>query len=376
MPRMTRRERLTAIFRGRTPDRPAVKVWGVSSAKDKCIDPLFEPVRDLAVRETDIFHGAGSPFSIYAGSRAEELITKAEEPGDSPDWYHDVVTFHTPQGDLREVHYRSRHGKPGYHKEYLLKDPADIDKLLSLPYEPFEFSREGYDNADREVADAGIAMFGLDHPMYALQRLVGSENFALWSLEADAKIVEAIDLFAQRVREHAARAICAGIRGIFGWVGPELCIPPLMSPSAFERYVFDVDKPLIDAIHDAGGHVWVHCHGRVRNLLPRFAAMGIDVLNPIEPPPMGDVSMAEAFDIVGDGMGLEGNIETHDFMTAAPDTIGAKVRQTLDAGRGRRLILCPSSGYMENTTPTPREIENWLLYIEEGVRYAEAMAQD
>lgn len=73
-------------------------------------------------------------------------------------------------------------------------------------------------------------------------------------------------------------------------------------------------------------------------------------------------------------MGLEGNIETHDFMTADPSELLAKVRATLEAGRGRRLILCPSSGYMENVEPTPREIQNWLTYIEEGVRHAEAMA--
>ena len=45
-----------------------------------------------------------------------------------------------------------------------------------------------------------------------------------------------------------------------------------------------------------------------------------------------------------------------------------------DIGRGRRLILCPSSGYMENVEPSPQEIDNWLLYIEEGVRYAETMS--
>jgi uroporphyrinogen-III decarboxylase len=175
------------------------------------------------------------------------------------------------------------------------------------------------------------------------------------------------------VRAHVEAALAAGIRGVFGWVGPELCIPPLMPPAAFERYVFAVDKPLVDRIHDAGGRVWVHCHGRMKPVLKRFADMGIDVLNPIEPPPMGDITLPEAFEAVGGRMGLEGNIETHDFMTAPKDVIREKVRAALDAGRGRRFILCPSSGYMENVTPSPREIENWLCYIEEGVRYAEGL---
>jgi uroporphyrinogen-III decarboxylase len=75
---------------------------------------------------------------------------------------------------------------------------------------------------------------------------------------------------------------------------------------------------------------------------------------------MGDVSMAEAFALVGERMGLEGNIETHDFMTAAPGALLARIRTALEAGRGRRLILCPSSGYMGNVDPTPQEIMSMI----------------
>ena len=54
--------------------------------------------------------------------------------------------------------------------------------------------------------------------------------------------------------------------------------------------------------------------------------------------------------------------------------MAARVAAALAAGRGRRLILCPSSGYMENVEPSPEEIRNWLIYIVEGVRMANAMA--
>jgi uroporphyrinogen-III decarboxylase len=110
-------------------------------------------------------------------------------------------------------------------------------------------------------------------------------------------------------------------------------------------------------------------------VLRRFVEMGVDLLNPLEPPPMGDVTMAEAFAITGDRMGLEGNIETHDLMTGTPDLLRPKIHATLDAGRGRRLILCPSSGYLESVEPSKQEIENWLFYIEEGIRYAEEIAE-
>ena len=54
------------------------------------------------------------------------------------------------------------------------------------------------------------------------------------------------------------QALAADIGDCFGWVGPELCIPPLASPAHFREYCFEYDKPLIDLIHDAGKLVWVH----------------------------------------------------------------------------------------------------------------------
>lgn len=374
MARMTRRERLLTLFRGGIPDRPAVKVWGVGSKQEACLHPAFELVRDRAVDKTDLVRYASSPFNLYCGQHSEQLIESYTEPTPSPDWVHSIALYHTPGGDLRQIFRASTRQRPGYIEEYLLKEPDDIRKLLSLPYDPFPFSPDNYRQVEAELGDAGIAIFSLDHAMYGLQRLIGSENFALWSLEAEDLLLEAMETFAQRLADHARAALEAGIRGVFGWVGPELCIPPLMPPAAFERYVFALDQPLIDLLHEAECRVWVHCHGRMRPVIQRFAAMGVDVLNPIEPPPMGDLTLDEAFALVGDQMGLEGNIETHDLMTASREELRAKIHAALEAGRNRRLILCPSSGYMENVEPSPQEIENWLFYIEEGVRYAEAMA--
>ena len=72
MPKMTRRQRLTTIFQGGIPDRPAVKIWGAGSKQDTCIHPAFEPVRDRAVDQTDLMRHAGSPFDLYCGRSAGE----------------------------------------------------------------------------------------------------------------------------------------------------------------------------------------------------------------------------------------------------------------------------------------------------------------
>lgn len=362
-----------SIFSGALPDRPAVKLWGVRCGRE-VIHPAYEPVQRLGMELTDLFDGAGRQFNLHYGSAADEICHSTEQPTDSDEWVHVLATVQTPEGTLSSVYRKSTAGKPGYQMEYLLKEPDDIRKLLSIPYKPFPFSAEAFWAKEQEVGDRGITLYGLDHAMYGLQRLIGSENFAFWSIDCRGLLLEAIETFSLRIRQEAESALDAAIKGVYGWVGPELCIPPLMSLKDFEEFVFQFDKPLIDLIHERGGYVWVHSHGRMRGLLDRFVEMGADVLNPIEPPPMGDVTLPEAFERVGDRMALEGNIQTHDIMTASPERMREIVREAMEAGRGRRFILCPSSGYMEVPEPDERMIRNLLIYIEEGVRCAEDQA--
>jgi len=371
---MNGRERLTRIHRGQLPDRAAIKHWGLVPGSE-LLHPAFEPVLRRGLELSDLVASAGSRFDLYCGRAADELNETREEPTDSDEWVNVIRQLHTPEGTLRSVYRKSTVKKPGYDMEHLLKEPGDIKKLLSIPYDPFPFDASGFHETDKAIGDRGITMFGLDHAMYGLQRLIGSENFALWSIDCRDLLVDAMGVFAERIREHARRALDAGLRGVFGWCGPELCIPPLMGPRDFDEFATAFDKPLIDMVHEAGGCIWVHCHGKMGPVLERFVEMGVDVLNPIEPPPMGDLTLEEAFDRVGDRMALEGNIETHDFYVCSTEQIREKVHVALNAGKGKRHILCPSAGYMECPFPPQRLIDNLLLYIEEGVRFAEQCRQ-
>jgi hypothetical protein len=178
----------------------------------------------------------------------------------------------------------------------------------------------------------------------------------------------AVETYAARIREHVKAVLSTGIKPIFGWVGPELCIPPLVRENEFEEFVYNIDKPLCDLIHDAGGYVWVHCHGRVGKLLTRFMDMGIDVLNPIEPPPLGDITLSEAIEKVGNGMGLEGNIEISALLLYDEEDLKKLIYNTvIESKKSDRFILCPSAGYMEYVNPSPEYINNLILYIKYGL---------
>lgn len=58
-----------------------------------------------------------------------------------------------------------------------------------------------------------MVMLNLDHAGYALQRLVGSENLAYFSIDCRDALDEVIRVFSARIREFVRMAIDAGVRG-------------------------------------------------------------------------------------------------------------------------------------------------------------------
>ena len=362
---MTSRERLTRIFQNKETDRPALKLWGLHPG----IKPLhrdYLPVIEKALRLTDLFVEASSPFDLLAGRNRDEQIE--DRPTDSPLWIDRVTTLHTPKGSLRSVHRLSTVGEPGYCIEYPVRQPRDIDKLLSIPYRPFPLSMDRYLKAVADVGDRGVAAFHLAHAAYGLQDLCGSENIAYLKADAPDLVNEIIGVFAKRVAEHAKAVLSAGYKPIFYWYGPELFIPPLMSPTDFEQYVFHYDKPLCDLIHNGGGHIWVHCHGKVTQFVPRFIEMGADVLNPLEPPSKnGDADLEALVARYGNQIGWEGNIEMQALQEGNKESVCADINACVDAGaKSGRFVLCHSSGFMEYPNPTAQYIDNLLQYLDYG----------
>ena len=373
---LTSHERIMRIIRGEPVDRPAVKLWGVEPGQH-LLHPDYQAVYDLAIEKTDLFCGAGSPFDFITGNASYRYET-ANRPISS-EWNDVEIIVHTPEGDLTKINRISTTGKPGYTKSYFIKERDDLKKILSIPYEPYPVSLESYDERDRAVGQRGIVTFCLDHPGYALQRLMGSELLALMSVDERELLKEVISVFSGRLKEFVKTALDAGLseRGkkdgfVMAWVGPELLIPPLLSFTDFEEFCFAIYKPLMDTIHDSGGNIWIHSHGKMAHLIKRFADMGCDVLNPIEPPPMGDLTLEDAFKEAAGRLSLEGNIEIHEIMQSSEKRLQEIIEEAIMVGaRHGRFILCPSTGYMEVPQPSPVMIQNLLTYVKFGLFCAE-----
>ena len=364
---LTSRERVLAVFQGEMPDRVPIWMWGIHPWLGE-VQGNARSLIDTVVAQGDIVHWWGAGAGVFLSASDQVQVRSETRPARSPAFEEQVVTYQTPAGELTEVHYVSLEGKPGYCKKHLLETEQDVERLLSVPYVPPRPDCAGFFDVDRQLGDRGLPMVSMpSDPMYFVNNLTGSETFAIWSIDQRAMVSALIAEFGRRIREWVAWVLAQAVGPLFGYVGPELCIPPLQSPRDFDEWVVGPDGEIIDMIHAAGGMVLCHCHGRMGPVLEGFVRMGVDALHPIEPPPMGDVTMAEAKRRVGNDLCIVGNLQHHDICTMPHRRFRELVAETTRVGMaGGRFILCPTATPFGWPTMGDLELANWLAILEVG----------
>jgi uroporphyrinogen-III decarboxylase len=84
---------------------------------------------------------------------------------------------------------------------------------------------------------------------------------------------------------------------------------------------------------------------------------------PTETVPVGNCTLAEAFDITQNKITLIGNIQYDEFRSLGPEAMKACVHDVLREVDGRRFILSPSAGPFDPAPPAAL-IDNYIAFID------------
>lgn len=365
---MTSRERLKRAFRCQETDRMPVRLWGVDPYYRRP-DPSWQPLYELCGRyELDyIRHG---PLKI--DYEEQDIPRYSEERPGPHEGVKDIVTvWETPQGPLTSVFRKPIDGSPGRMIKHLIETVEEAQRWLSIPRRQGRLDPQPYREFAAKSGEEALQMVPIGHAMYSVQALMGSEIFGYWLKEERELLHEMISRAYEDIEDIVKQALAADLGDAFGWVGPELCIPPLASPADFREFCVAYDTRLIAMIHEAGKLVWVHCHGDMNPVLEDFIAMGVDCLNPIEPPPVGQLTLAEAKKRCAGRMCLDGGIQNGDFQLLTPEQMARRTEEVIAEGKpGYGFILCPTSDPTTWPVLTERIIENHKVFVETAIRLA------
>jgi len=257
-------------------------------------------------------------------------------------------THSTPAGVFWAI-TRHTHGEldaGDYHWERRYIDTIDeFERVAKASRRARPFDANVYEADCAKVGDRGIAQIWLQHPLGNLVRKAKMEAIYAWLLAENELVHAFLESCASQLVESVRALDGRVVRPAFLSAALEMLTPPWLGRDGFEEFVFPYDKRVNDAIHAIGGRHRAHCHGNSGQYLDRFAEMGIDAIEPLEPPPYGDNDLARAKREVSGRMLLSGNIPSQNFLRMSEADIRQAVKEAIQAGApGGGFTLCCTGG--------------------------------
>ncbi|MDH7570866.1 MAG: uroporphyrinogen decarboxylase family protein [Armatimonadota bacterium] len=370
---MTQRERLFAFLSGEPTDR--VPIWllfpyhRLGCYADVRNLPQYREIWELSLQTAVFLDRRSFDAPLY-----QPGVTREREEGVEGEEHvtRDILRF----GTIR-LTQEVRRNRTGARTKRFLSSEEDLDIFLQFPLQrdPAAIEAALAPQVERWRSEAaefpahlGAMMTALGEPVGTPYHLSNLEEFAVWSLTAPHKVQSLLDRLMERYRVIYRYLLEHEVGDVYFLVGSEMASPPLVSRATFQRWVVPYARELIALVHQYGKKVIQHYHGQIREILPDFLTMGADALHTVEAPPTGDCTLTEAFAVVGDRLGLIGNIQYDEFRRLTPEEMDAAVCQVIEECRGKRFMLSPTAGPYEREI-TKRVQQNYLQFLHSGWEY-------
>jgi len=368
---MNHRERMETAWSHKEPDRVPIELGIPKPMREH---PKGARLCDLADEYATNFGEAPGPNWGFLGLPTESDEEVIEEV---PGQFRRLRRVqHTPAGEFVAITYHPE-GNPDYHweKRFIdtLDDPA---RMRDVPRSTSSFDIETFRKA-LDKAGGGMPLTELFHPLGSLVRSASMEKVYGWFAGEPTRIHRYLEATSRQVIETIQTIGGAGLRPNFVTCAHEMLIPPWLGHRYFDEFVFPYDKVVNDAIHAIGGRLRIHCHGDCMDFLEKMVDMGVDSIEPLEPPPAANCDLAEAKRKVGHRMLLSGNILSQQFYHRRPDQVREEVREAIRAA-------APGGGFSLKSTggicigaiavtdeQAEREIECYETYILAGLEFGE-----
>lgn len=361
---MSTEERVLTALRGEQPDRVPVLLY-LNPYLDSWYteEPSYARVLEACKEHEDAGYLWGFPSGFFF-TAAEMETEERPLPGGATE-----SIRHTPRGPVSVITRPDWRGA-GTLKRWIVT-PGDAERVLSIPYVPQRPDLSTFFETREQLGGKCVAQAVFQDPI-CIAGLIDEASLAVWTIEERELLRRLLDTAFERIMAELRYCLENDVGPVYYFNGPEYALPPLMSPADFDEFVVGYDTKLIELVHSyPDKYVIVHSHGRVSSFLERFAAMGTDGLNVLEPPPIGDTILADAKRRIGDRVCLIGNVQYDDLARGSLDQIEQLVRDAIEQGApGGGFMLSPCASPYERTL-SPKTQRNLVHYLKMGREYGQ-----
>jgi len=321
---MTSKERIGAILRGDSYDRPAVTpifmAWAANfighTYRDYYLDGDVLVKAQLSVTQA---------FNLDQASAISDPWREASAYG---------MEFEYPPDGV---------GRPA---EALIKTREDLSRLKPLDIENAERTKQRIESVRQMASQIGqthSVLGWVEGPMAEYGDLRGVESAMLDLIDNPELFVEAGEVIIQNAIDFAVAQIRAGA----DMVGIGDAAASLISPAMYAEFILPLERRLITAIHEAGATAKLHICGNISRIVRHMAETGADIIDVDWMVPLADARKA-----VGPEITLCGNFNPAGVLfDGRPLEVANAARECLNAAPGK-FILMPGC---EAPPATPEE---------------------
>ncbi len=328
-----RRPQVERVLRRETPERilyaPNYWQWFAHQQNHGRLPPELAHCRT----QLDLIRHLGlDVFSrnIYSDQRSVWFGGLAEAVWDGVEFAETQRT--EPNGDiLFEKTFRTRAGTLTERQRYVFADSTLVqEKFLLDDYaqqmDAFEalvagrrwrFHPERYDAIQRAVGDDGLVNAGeLFSPLKLLHFTAGADNAVFLLDDFPERCAEIMRLHEEAQIDLVRQMTAARVPAMMAMDNLDTMFH---TPAYVERCSAGFYERASRLCHEAGAAFFIHACGRQRATLPLIASLGVDGLEGVAYPPLGDVQLDEAMELSGGRFLITGGIsamETEKFQTA------------------------------------------------------------
>ncbi|MBW8003152.1 MAG: hypothetical protein FVQ80_14220 [Planctomycetes bacterium] len=250
-----------------------------------------------------------------------------------------------------------------------IENEDDFETFLGLKnLPPLEPDIEAVRAKEKQIGEYGLPYAEISDPFGIVSEMFPTETFYIKILNDTERIMKLLFQTGQRVVD-CIEALCrgTGCPFILRLIGAEMAVPPFLSRDKFLSFEGEFYRRVAEIAGKYNILTAFHCHGPLREIMADIWSMGYNFIEPFEPPPRGNVSIAEAL-TAAEGRGIVfGGIDDVLLANGSPEDVRIVVRDCLDDARptGKPFILSQSATPFYDPLPE-RAKENLLLFMELG----------
>jgi uroporphyrinogen-III decarboxylase len=170
----------------------------------------------------------------------------------------------------------------------------------------WRFDTERYQYFRDKVGGGGLVVAGdLHSPLKMLHLLLGPENTTYLLMDHPERVREILAAHEVSQLDLVRQMAEAGVRAMMSMDNLDTMFHP---PGYVEQYSASFYEKASRICHDHGATFFIHACGRQKANLKLIASLGVDGLEGVAYPPLGDIELDEAMEATGDRFIITGGI--------------------------------------------------------------------